>query len=66
MVHKTARLSPIPGLMPDPTYIYKGCPFADRCPHCMEKCKHEKPAFFENGTHRIKCHLYTGEAKEGV
>ena len=34
-----ARLTPIDGLMPDPTVVIPGCRFADRCPHCMEICK---------------------------
>ena len=33
---KAARLKPIPGLMPDPTNLPKGCPFSPRCSHCME------------------------------
>lgn len=32
------RLKLIPGLMPDPTNLPKGCKFAPRCSHCTEAC----------------------------
>ncbi len=54
----TERLSPIDGLMPDPTIIHKGCAFADRCPRCMDICNTVPPAEYVEGTHRILCHLY--------
>jgi len=63
---KTARLSPIDGLMPDPTDLPKGCVFHDRCPKCLDACKTEKPGNATNGTHTIKCHLYKdGLTQEG-
>lgn len=55
------RLSPIPGLMPDPTNLPEGCPFAPRCPKCMEICKTEKPGIWNREGHQIKCHLYAQE-----
>ena len=36
---RKARLQPIPGLMPDPTNLPKGCPFSPRCKYCTEACK---------------------------
>lgn len=33
------RLTPIEGLMPDPTVKYTGCAFAERCKYCSEACK---------------------------
>lgn len=57
MAERSDRLNPIPGLMPDPTDLPKGCKFHNRCPKCMEKCKHEEPIIFTEGTHKIKCHL---------
>ncbi|HIV97781.1 MAG TPA: ABC transporter ATP-binding protein [Candidatus Agathobaculum stercoravium] len=59
------RLSPIPGLMPDPTDLPKGCKFHTRCPHCMEKCKEGEVPTFVQGTHQIKCHLMQGQATDG-
>jgi len=58
---ETDRLSPINGLMPDPTDLPQGCHFAPRCPHCTEVCKTKKPEYFVDGTHRIFCHLFNNE-----
>ena len=53
------RLHPIDGLMPDPSIRIEGCAFADRCPHCTELCRQEKPQVhtLEEG-HIVKCHLF--------
>ncbi len=58
---KTKRLSPIEGLMPDPTNLPSGCAFHPRCPECMDICKTEKPKIAEYGTHKIACHLYANK-----
>ena len=56
--NKTERLSPIIGLMPDPTNLPAGCSFSPRCPSCMELCRQQMPpAYFKDG-HRILCHLF--------
>ena len=55
---KRPRLAPIPGMMPDPTKLPEGCHFADRCPHCTERCRKEHPKYSVSGSHRICCHLY--------
>jgi peptide/nickel transport system ATP-binding protein len=55
---ETERLSPIPGLMPDPSRLPVGCSFQDRCPHVMDICKIKKPALYQNGSHSILCFLY--------
>ena len=44
------RLSPIEGLMPDPSNLPSGCHFHDRCPHCMDICREQEPAIYSNGT----------------
>ena len=50
------RLAPIPGLMPDPMLRQEGCSFHDRCPHCMERCRREKPdSRAGSPTHSIAC-----------
>lgn len=56
---KEARLSPIGGLMPDPTDLPKGCKFHPRCQKCMEICRYEEPEVVENNGHQIKCHLFS-------
>lgn len=55
---KTARLNPIPGLMPDPTEKIEGCSFAPRCPKVMDICKTKVPEPTGEGTHKIACHLF--------
>ena len=62
MQKETRRLSPIPGLMPDPSSVSEGCSFYVRCPQRMDICKDKKPAEFTENTHCIKCHLYDKEA----
>lgn len=58
------KLTPIPGLMPDPTNLPEGCYFFPRCPHRMDICKKVHPADVVCGTHSIKCHLYSEVAHE--
>ena len=60
---KSDRLNPIAGLMPDPTDLPSGCAFSPRCPHCTEKCKSVHPDDFVEGTHTIKCHLFSEVAE---
>lgn len=57
------RLSPIPGLMPDPTSLPEGCFFQERCPHVMEICRTCKPEYHTFGTHSILCHLFADAGK---
>ena len=66
LTSRATRLKPIPGLMPDPTNLPKGCVFAERCGQCMEICKTKKPSCYKNGEHIIKCFLHCDNAeKEG-
>lgn len=58
MTKKTDRLSPIGGLMPDPTNLPTGCKFHPRCSECMEICKVEESIVVDNNGHKIKCHLF--------
>lgn len=55
---ESSRLKPIPGLMPDPTALPRGCKFSPRCPQCMEICRSVPPPGWRKGSHRISCHLY--------
>ena len=53
------RLKSIPGLMPDPTALPRGCKFHPRCAKCMEICKSTEPPLVNiSGSHMIKCHLF--------
>ena len=58
----TARLQPIPGLMPDPTALPEGCYFSPRCPRAMEVCSSRHPADIDVEGRRVKCHLYDASA----
>ena len=56
---RTARLKPIPGLMPDPSNLPEGCAFCSRCAYATEKCSQEKPRrTHRTGSHYVECHLY--------
>jgi peptide/nickel transport system ATP-binding protein len=61
MDEETDRLSPIEGMMPDPTNLPEGCKFHPRCPKCMEICKTKQPEYYINKTHQIKCVLFGRE-----
>ncbi len=60
---KARRLSPIKGLMPDPTNLPTGCRFHDRCPDATEKCTASAPVEVEAAPgHFVKC-FYAGVRK---
>ncbi len=64
--NETDRLSPIDGLMPDPTKLPGGCFFADRCPNCKEQCLKKHPtAIWLSDTHMILCHLFAENGEGG-
>jgi len=56
---RKSELKPIPGLMPDPTNLPKGCAFAPRCPYakpeCIDTVQVEK--YFGN-SHSVLCSAY--------
>ncbi len=63
---KAKRLNAIPGLMPDPTNLPKGCAFAERCKYAKDICFQEQPKVSVSGTHKLCCHLFdeNGNRKE--
>jgi len=62
LTSRAARLTPIPGLMPDPSNLPVGCAFEERCAHRMEICRQRHPEKATEGTNSILCHLF-GENK---
>lgn len=60
------RLDSIPGNVPNPRYMPKGCKFEPRCSYSMDICREEEPDLFqyEDG-HKSRCWLckkeYGGE-----
>ena len=53
---KTDRLKAIPGLMPDPADLPKGCKFAPRCPYSTEECRADIPPYRQGEPgHFVRC-----------
>ena len=52
----TQKLEPIPGAVPHPLALPKGCKFAPRCKYCTQKCLEEEPALIDAGDGQlIRC-----------
>lgn len=50
------RLEAIPGAVPHPLNLPKGCKFAPRCKYATEKCQEEEPKLLEvEKDHQIRC-----------
>lgn len=55
-----SRLKVIPGSMPDPMHLPRGCKFCERCNKAMDICREKEPEEIgAGGEHQVKCHLYT-------
>ena len=56
-----AELPAIPGMVPSPSELPKGCRFAPRCGKCGPRCLQEKPELVElEDRHKVRCFLYEG------
>ncbi len=52
----------IPGQVPSPHHMPKGCYFNPRCERAIEKCRQEQPNLVEiNDGHKVACWLYEKE-----
>lgn len=58
-------LSSIPGIVPSPGNMPKGCRFAPRCPMAHERCHIEPPTIKTADGSNVKCWLYS-EGREEV
>jgi peptide/nickel transport system ATP-binding protein len=58
---KKDRLYSIPGTVPTPGSIHKGCRFAARCTEVFAECQEETPDLFkmEKDGHEVRCFLHT-------
>ena len=60
--NRTAKLQPIPGLMPDPSNLPEGCAFAPRCKYAGPDCTCAIPAeTMVSDTHMVACSAYNRE-----
>jgi len=54
-----SRLTPIPGSVPDPFSVPRGCAFYPRCPAPKEAaCREEVPLLEVEPGHKVRCTLY--------
>ena len=67
------KLEPIPGAVPHPLALPKGCKFAPRCKYCTQKCMEEEPALVEVAPgQKVRCFYpekevrNSGEHKEKI
>lgn len=59
-----ARLEAIPGAVPHPLNLPKGCKFAPRCKYATEKCMNEEPKVeLAEDNHLIRCFYPDKEAR---
>jgi peptide/nickel transport system ATP-binding protein len=55
----TDRLISIPGTIPSPMELPRGCPFHPRCPKAMEICSQQEPLPVSiSDKHQVSCYLY--------
>ena len=55
---RKAKLTPIQGLMPDPSNLPEGCAFHPRCPYATEQCKQAQHLRKISDTHYVVCDRY--------
>ena len=59
------KLEPIPGVVPHPLALPKGCKFAPRCKYCTKKCEEEEPELKElEPDHWVRCFYYNKEERK--
>ena len=53
---RNKKLEPIPGSVPNPLYLPKGCKFAPRCKYCTSQCETQEPPLVEvEPNHSVRC-----------
>lgn len=56
----TQKIESIESEAPSPLDVPNGCPFQNRCEHCMDICTKERPTLTTVGpNHEVACHLFT-------
>ncbi len=51
----------IPGMVPNPLNMPKGCAFAPRCPYAQQRCREEEPPLYESHDRLLRCFRYDPE-----
>jgi len=54
------RLSPIRGMMPDPSVMPQGCIFRPRCPYAEDTCAVTAPRITEESGRQVMCLMHEG------
>ena len=54
----------IPGMVPNPLNLPKGCAFAARCDRRMERCTVEMPELYKAEGRLLRCFLFDPNAEE--
>lgn len=58
------RLEVIPGAVPNPLAMPKGCAFNPRCPNAMDICREKMPSLINiEGNRKVRCWLYETEGE---
>ena len=61
------KIEPIPGVVPHPLDLPKGCKFAPRCKYCTQKCIDEEPDLQDMGDGQlIRCFYPEKEVRESA
>lgn len=59
------KIESIESETPSPLDVPAGCPFQDRCGHCMEVCRQVRPTLKElEPGHEVACHIFEKEEKK--
>ena len=59
------KIEPIPGVVPHPLALPKGCKFAPRCKYCTQKCIDEEPVLKDMGDgQQIRCFYPEKEVRQ--
>lgn len=58
---KSEKLFIIPGMVPNPLKMPKGCAFSTRCRKCMDICTKEPPPLEEVDGRQVRCFLYANK-----
>ena len=61
------KIEPIPGVVPHPLALPKGCKFAPRCKYCTKKCMEEEPTLEDvGGGQLIRCFYPEKEVRQSA